>query len=35
MKLSKNWDEFLSHLDKLHPRWDKTLPMAFEFEDKQ
>lgn len=34
MKLSKGWDEFIAHLDQLHPRWDKTLPMAFEFDDK-
>jgi len=34
MKLSRGWDEFMTHLDRLHPRWDRTLPMAFEFEDK-
>jgi hypothetical protein len=32
MKLSGNWGEFLRHMNHLHPRWDKTIPMDFEFD---
>jgi hypothetical protein len=31
MKLSKDWDSFFEHLNQLHPRWDKTLPLPMEF----
>ncbi|MPZ22917.1 MAG: hypothetical protein GEU28_05120 [Dehalococcoidia bacterium] len=35
MKLSVSWDEFTAHLDRLHPRWDKTIPMSFEFDERE
>lgn len=29
MKLSQSWDEFIVYLNRVHPRWDKTVPMDF------
>lgn len=31
MKLSKSWGDFIGHLDRLHPRLDKTIPMELEY----
>ena len=33
MKLSKTYAEFRAHLDRIHPRWDTTMPMPLEFRD--
>jgi hypothetical protein len=30
MKLSNGWDEFIAFLNRVHPRWDKTVPMDFD-----
>lgn len=30
MKLSDTWETFIANLDRLHPRWDRTLPMPLE-----
>lgn len=30
MKLSKNWDDFMSKLDKIHPRFGETMPLPFD-----
>lgn len=29
MKLSQAWDSFMKKLDRIHPRWDRTLPIPF------
>jgi len=33
MKLNKSWPEFMKQLDVIHPRWDMTLPLPFEYDD--
>ncbi|MDX2258014.1 MAG: P63C domain-containing protein [Hyphomicrobiaceae bacterium] len=33
MKLSTDWADFKAKLDRIHPRFDKTLEMPFEFKD--
>lgn len=33
MKLSSSWDGFMRYLNSMHPRWNKTLPMPFEFDE--
>jgi hypothetical protein len=35
MKLSKSWHEFRRNLDTIHPRYDKTQPMPFDYDDDQ
>jgi hypothetical protein len=35
MKLSDNWREFLEKLDRLHPRYGKTLPLPMIYEDEK
>jgi hypothetical protein len=31
MKLSEDYDtDFIAKLDRIHPRWDKTLPLPFD-----
>lgn len=32
MRLSEDWDDFMRLLNQMHPRPDKTLPMAMDFE---
>jgi hypothetical protein len=32
MKLSKDWEGFMSKLDQLHPRFGDTIPLPFEDE---
>jgi hypothetical protein len=34
MKLSRDYPEFKRHLDNIHPRWDKTLPLPLEYGDE-
>jgi hypothetical protein len=33
MKLSRDWPDFTSKLDEIHPRYDSTIPMQIEFDD--
>lgn len=35
MKISKDWDAFKLHLDRIHPRFDETIPIDFEHEESQ
>ena len=30
MKLSSSWDQFMGHLNRLHPRYGDTIPMTFD-----
>lgn len=32
MKLSDTWDAFKANLDRIHPRFDETIPLDFEHE---
>lgn len=34
MKLSNDWMDFKQKLDRIHPRYDRTLAMPFEFKDE-
>jgi hypothetical protein len=33
MKLSTDWDQFIRNLDRIHPRYNDTLPLPLEFTD--
>ena len=34
MKLSKNWEQFKHTLDQLHPKFGSTIPLPFDYDDK-
>ena len=33
MKISNSWREFTRRLEKIHPRWNKTIPLPFDYDD--
>ncbi len=35
IKISTDWDAFKAHLNRIHPRFDETIPIDFEHEDGQ
>jgi hypothetical protein len=35
MKISPDWDAFKAHLDRIHPRFNETIPFDFEREDQE
>lgn len=34
MKLSHDWPEFMAFLDRIHPRWHKTLQMDLDIYER-
>jgi hypothetical protein len=35
MKLSDNWHDFTNKLNRLHPKYDESLPLSLEYEGEK
>jgi hypothetical protein len=35
MKLSDDWESFKTNLDRIHPRFDETIPFDFEHDEAE